>query len=184
MELKKTIALRVPVDIGDATYERLEMREPTAGELEAAVNAATPTGQTIELVASIAGIPREAVERIGMRDLLAANSFIDSFRSAVAAEEGAEEAPEAKTVLLRQPVNLGGVVYERLELREPLASEYRESERARNRIGQVISLASLTSKTPLAAIRRLCMRDFNEVNAFFDQVLLDSLPVGETSSPS
>lgn len=85
-EEEKTITLRKPITIGAGegaiTYTELVLREPTAGELEKASKADTGFGVTINLISIIAKIPRSAIERLGQRDLMAANEYLGTFTEA------------------------------------------------------------------------------------------------------
>jgi hypothetical protein len=82
-EETKTITLSKVVFIGkgDAAipYEKLELREPMAGELEKAAREVTSIGVTITLTSLVAGVPRLAIEKISRRDLMAANNFFEGF---------------------------------------------------------------------------------------------------------
>lgn len=81
-----TLTLIKPVTIGSGeaatTYDQLELREPTAGELEKASRADTSIGVAINLIQLIAKIPRSAAEKIGQRDLSRANAFFEAFTNA------------------------------------------------------------------------------------------------------
>jgi hypothetical protein len=79
MELEKTITLRKPVKLGEMTYETLDLREPTAGELEKASTASTNMGVVINLISLVAKVPRTVVEKLGQRDLKEAGDFLESF---------------------------------------------------------------------------------------------------------
>jgi len=78
-----TITLSKPVVIGPVdnpvTYEALNLREPTAGELERASTASTNIGVAINLISIVSGVPRKAIEKIGRGDLMAANNFLEGF---------------------------------------------------------------------------------------------------------
>lgn len=86
MQEEITIELSKPVSMGkgDAAviYEKLELREPSAGELEKASRADTSVGSAITLISLITSIPRGAVEKISKRDLVAANRFLEGFTDA------------------------------------------------------------------------------------------------------
>jgi hypothetical protein len=86
MQDEITIELRKPVSVGkgDAAviYEKLDLREPSAGELEKASRADTSVGSAITLISLITSIPRGAVEKISKRDLVAANRFLEGFTDA------------------------------------------------------------------------------------------------------
>lgn len=63
-------------------YESVELREPTAGELEKATRADTQIGVVINLVSSVGRIPRGVVEKMGQRDLGKASAFFGTFSDA------------------------------------------------------------------------------------------------------
>ncbi|PNG56532.1 MULTISPECIES: phage tail assembly protein [unclassified Variovorax] len=79
MDFEKTINLRKPVKLGDLEYSTLELREPTAGELEKAANATTNMGVVINLISLVAKVPRKVVESLCQRDLKEAGDFLDGF---------------------------------------------------------------------------------------------------------
>lgn len=74
-----TIPLRKPVKLGDMSYDKLDLREPTAGELEKASSAATSVGVVINLISAVAKVPRRVVEGLSQRDLKEASDFLDGF---------------------------------------------------------------------------------------------------------
>lgn len=79
-----TLTLSKPVTIGSAdnpvVYEKLDLREPTAGELEkASLGNVTNIGVAINLISIVSGVPRKAIEKIGRSDLMAANNFLEGF---------------------------------------------------------------------------------------------------------
>lgn len=81
MELETTITLRKPVTLGDQTYDKLELREPTAGELEKAAAAGSNMSVAISLIAAVAKVPRRVVEGLCQRDMREAGSFLEQFNS-------------------------------------------------------------------------------------------------------
>lgn len=82
MELEKTITLRKPVTLGEVIYTTLDLREPTAGELEKASTAACNLGVVMNLVSVVAKVPRRVVESLCQRDLKEAGDFLDGFSTA------------------------------------------------------------------------------------------------------
>jgi hypothetical protein len=76
---EKTITLRKPVTLGGITYEKLDLREPTAGELSKATKAGGNVDVAITLISLIAKVPRGAVEGLSQRDLQEASDFLGSF---------------------------------------------------------------------------------------------------------
>ncbi len=91
---------------------------------------------------------------------------------------------EEKTILLRKPVTIGEVTYDHLDLREPTAKELADAVRAGNEIEQAIALISRVTKTPKAAIEKLCQRDLTEASNIFDRFNSAPPPILETGSQS
>jgi hypothetical protein len=81
IEDEKTITLRKPVKLGDIEYTKLDLREPTAGELEKATKAANQMGVVINLIQLVAQVPRRVVEGLCQRDLKDASDFLEAFSS-------------------------------------------------------------------------------------------------------
>lgn len=73
----KIITLRVPVVIGDAdnpvTYDKIELREPFAYELEDADNS------MVALISIVAKIPLSAAKKIRSRDYKDACTYLNYF---------------------------------------------------------------------------------------------------------
>lgn len=78
MQDEKTITLRKPVTL-DREYTTLDLREPTAGELERASTATTNMGLVINLISIVAKVPRKVAESLSQRDLKEAGDFLDGF---------------------------------------------------------------------------------------------------------
>lgn len=80
---EKTITLIKPVTLGKGeaaiVYDHLDLREPTAGELESASKADTQIGVVISLVNLIAKVPRSVAQGLCQRDLKACADFLESF---------------------------------------------------------------------------------------------------------
>lgn len=74
-----TITLRKPVKLGEQEYTTLDLREPTAGELEKASSATTNMGVVINLIHLVAKVPRKVVEGLSQRDLKEAGAFLEGF---------------------------------------------------------------------------------------------------------
>ncbi|HBD37511.1 MAG TPA: phage tail assembly protein [Cupriavidus sp.] len=72
-----------PVSIGSGEnaviYDKLTLREPTAGELDKAMAASTNIGIGILLISQVAAIPRAAVEKLCQRDFTEANEYLGGF---------------------------------------------------------------------------------------------------------
>jgi hypothetical protein len=76
---EKTIVLRKPVTFAKVDYTKLDLREPTAGELSKATKAGNDVDTAIALISMIAKVPRGAVELICQRDFQEASDFLGSF---------------------------------------------------------------------------------------------------------
>ncbi len=89
---EKTIQLRKPVSLGNGdkavVYVRLDLREPTAGELARAMKAGNSVEVVIMLISIVAQIPRSAVEKLCQRDLEEASDFLAGFAGAGPATGG------------------------------------------------------------------------------------------------
>lgn len=72
-----------------------------------------------------------------------------------------------KTIILQKPVKLGEIEYTELKLREPTAGELEKAANAKNNVGAVIELISVTAKVPRLVAEGLCQRDFKEADTFF-----------------
>jgi len=80
---EKTITLRKPVYVGKGgnPYTKLDLREPTGGELEKAGKAATDMGVVLNLISLVAKVPRAVAEGLCQRDLREASDFLGSFNA-------------------------------------------------------------------------------------------------------
>jgi hypothetical protein len=78
IEFRKTIT----IGKGESavSYTHVDLREPTAGELEKAQRADTPIGAVITLVAAIGEVPRLVAEKMTGRDINAANKYLSGFQ--------------------------------------------------------------------------------------------------------
>lgn len=74
-----TVILRKPVTIGDLTFDKLDLSEPTAGQLEKASNASSNVGMVINLISAVAVVPRKVAESLCQRDFQEASDFLESF---------------------------------------------------------------------------------------------------------
>ena len=80
-----SITLRKPVTVGQTAksdgvvYATLDLREPTAGELEKASKSATDIGVVLNLISLVAKVPRAVAEGLCQRDLKEASDFLGRF---------------------------------------------------------------------------------------------------------
>jgi len=91
------------------------------------------------------------------------------------------EMPDEKTITLRKPVTLGGVTYEKLDLREPTAGELAKATKAGGNVDVAIALISLIAKVPRGAIEGLSQRDLQEASDFLGGFTLTGQETGQTS---
>lgn len=98
MELEKTVTLRKPVKLGDMTYDKLDLREPTAGELEKASGATSDLGVVINLISIVAKVPRRVAEGLSQRDLQEASNFFVQFGDFPATGETSSQSSLGSTV--------------------------------------------------------------------------------------
>lgn len=73
-----TLTLAKPVTFAGQTYETLNLREPTAGEV-AQFDKLERVESDILAVSLVAGVPKGAAEKIGARDFMTAARFIGGF---------------------------------------------------------------------------------------------------------
>lgn len=88
---------------------------------------------------------------------------------------------EDKTMLLRKIIVLGGISYDRLNLREPTATELDKASRASTPVGVAISLISQVAEIPLLVAGKLCQRDLQEASDFLGSFRIDTPATGATS---
>lgn len=93
MQDTKILNLRKPVTLGEVEYKTLDLREPTAGELERAASANSSVGAVIELTSVIAKVPRRVAEGICQRDFLEASDFFSTFSASSVEPIGETSSP-------------------------------------------------------------------------------------------
>jgi hypothetical protein len=163
---KKNLVLLKPVAFEGKTYGALDLREPTAGEMEKAEKLADKYGFTVVMIAEVAGVPVGAVDLMGQRDTEAAEEFISSF-GMDENEDEIEDSPEEKTITLRKPFTLGDLTFNELELREPTNMERRKAAQAGGSFSIAIAQIALLGNWPKVAVKSLCARDFMEAVKYF-----------------
>lgn len=72
------ITLRKSVEFGGVTYDKLILREPTAGQM-LEWDKVSGREADVKAVAIVSGVPEPAVRLIGTRDLGKAANYISSF---------------------------------------------------------------------------------------------------------
>ncbi len=89
---------------------------------------------------------------------------------------------DEKSISLRKPVELGGVKYEALALREPTAGELaKATATSTNDVAVAIALISLVAKVPRGVVESLGQRDFQEASDFLGSFTVAGPTTGETS---
>ena len=68
-----------PVELDGRTIGRLELREPTAAELEIANKEPNGTATAIRLVSFSAGLPPDGIRAMGLRDYLRLSGLLLDF---------------------------------------------------------------------------------------------------------
>ena len=75
-----TIQLRKPITLGDIVYDKLVLKEPTAGQIEkASSGSANGVSMVISLISTVAVVPRKVAESLCQRDFKEASNFLDTF---------------------------------------------------------------------------------------------------------
>jgi hypothetical protein len=87
MDETKTIELKEPVEFGKKTYDRLELKEPTALQMVQAQKEGMRNGglaSDIVLIAQVSGVPKTAVEMMPISVVMEAARFLAVFTEAPA----------------------------------------------------------------------------------------------------
>ena len=79
MEETKTITLKKPIEYGGQTYLKIDLEEPTAGQLEKAAAHSNNLTQQIFLIAAVAKIPPDVARLLKKRDQEEATAFLMGF---------------------------------------------------------------------------------------------------------
>jgi hypothetical protein len=75
----KTIELVPPVEFGNKQFDKLELREPLAGEVDKATRETTDLRRTIILLSHVSGWPGGAIERLPVSIMLEAGKYCWAF---------------------------------------------------------------------------------------------------------
>lgn len=168
MSETKTFKLLKPVTFEGTTYESIDLREATAGEMEQAEKLQEKYGFTVVLISTVSGLPIGAVDLMGQRDTEAAEEYLQSFgMDGLDDEDDAETSADETTITLRKPIELGDLSFRELELREPTNAERRKAAQAGGSFSIAIAQIAMLGKWPKAAVKQLCSRDFMEAVKYF-----------------
>jgi hypothetical protein len=76
---EKTLTLRKPVSLGSLTCDHLDLREPTAGEMEKASMAGSNAAVSIALIAAVSKQPLAIIRALCQRDFVEAADYLAGF---------------------------------------------------------------------------------------------------------
>ena len=88
MDATLTVEFLPAVEFSGQTYDKLELREPTGGEVEKAYATGAQLKSTILLISLVSGVPRGAVEKVGISKIREASKFLEGFISEPGPETG------------------------------------------------------------------------------------------------
>jgi hypothetical protein len=77
------ITFKQPIQLGQTTYEKILLVEPTAGQYEKASNAGNAVGVMIQLICFVAKVPRKVVEQMKGSDFAKCSDFLGTFSKTV-----------------------------------------------------------------------------------------------------
>ena len=164
------LTLRKPVTVASKSYQAITLREPLAGELEAASRAPSGVASLISLITIVAGVPRSVPEAMGSRDLARVDAFFNTFSVPPAEPAGDDEFVDEIAVALRKPVSIGKgenrLTFDHLDLVEPNGGQKDKASREPNDMRAAISLIAAVAKVPRLVVEGLCRRDFEEACNF------------------
>jgi hypothetical protein len=115
-----SIPLRTPLNLGGITCDALDLREPTAGDMERASNVVGGVAGDMELLCCITGTPLALIKKVGLSDHRKAMAFLRPLMTDIAPSEATEFACD---IPLADPIVVGDTTYEILKLREPMLGE-------------------------------------------------------------
>lgn len=141
MDATRSLILPTPLQQGDRSWDRLELREPRVSEVKAAADriGGTPTKVTllesqIDLVARVSGLPPALLEDLPAHLLEEAAAFVSSFEER--ARRPADEDPDLAPTLfieLDAPVESERGTETSMNLRPPTVRERKRAEAQLNR---------------------------------------------------
>jgi hypothetical protein len=183
-----SLVLRKPVTFAGKEHTAVELREPDAGELEAASNAKSGVGSLMKLISIVAGVPMGVAEGMCSRDLAQADAFFNTFSVPPVDVAEGDDFVDETTITLRKPVSLGkgdaAVQHTQLTLQEPTGGQKDKAAREPNDTRAAIVLISLVAKVPRLVVERMCRRDFEEACNFLASCNVVGQTTGATSARS
>ncbi|KWH52568.1 phage tail assembly protein [Burkholderia cepacia] len=174
MSESKTIVLRKPLTYGKGSDEKsvteITLREPLAGEYEAAERSAGVFGTSIALVAIISGVPVDVIDQMYGSQIDEAEDFIASFGHDAARNPTA--SPDEIVLTLSRPVQLttedSPLNIASLSLCEPTNRQKRKAAEAGGPFAGAVAMISMIGKVPKNAVRAMRARDFLEAIGYFN----------------
>jgi len=174
MQSTKTISFRVPIVVGDGdaakTYEAVTLREPTAGEYEAAEKVSGTYGMAAALIATVSGVPVDVVDQMFESQIDEGEDFLGSFGMNLM--NPTSPSDDQFQLVLVAPVKLTddntALNQATLSLSEPTNQQRRKAAQIGGPIAQAIELISINAKVPKASVRAMCSRDFLAATGYFN----------------
>lgn len=163
-----TITLRKPATLATESWPKLVLREPTAAQM-IQWDRLSGAEANIMAVSVVSGVPRTAIEQIGVRDLLAAARFIGSF-ALIPAPPETDSVPDELVVPLRKAVTIGETRVDQLQLREPRAIDLIEWDKA-DGVEADCQIIAAVSGAPLNAVKQIGARDLVTAAAYLANFL-------------
>ena len=174
METSRTIVFRKPITAGAGagarTYDSVTLREPLAGDYETAEKNAGKYGLVVALIATVPGVPIDAVDQMYGSQIEEAEDFFAVFAEGVSPTE--KRSDDEMTLPLQQPVKLTeddtGLNAASLDLSEPTNLQRRKARAAGGPFAASIALISDVAKVPRKTVRAMCARDFLTAVGYFN----------------
>ena len=77
-----TVTFKSPALVGSATYDHVDLREPTVGEMDEALSKPTSVKQVVSLISKVGGIPEAAVRSLKVTDYNLCRDYLMGFINA------------------------------------------------------------------------------------------------------
>jgi hypothetical protein len=180
LEPTKTIELETPIEWKGASYAKLDLREPTGGEV---LKASRKNGMDFVLlmVQQVSGLPEQVVQQLPIRPVNQAMAYISSFLDAGKRKapdgEDAEPQPDelielesTKTIELAAPIEWNADVHTRIDLREPTAGELQKAS-SKGGMDYVLLMIHQVSGAPMQIVHQLPIRVVNEAMEYISDFL-------------
>ncbi|HEX7853848.1 MAG TPA: phage tail assembly protein [Sphingobium sp.] len=163
-----TVPFRAPISLGnDLTYTEISVREPTAGEW---LEVTKFTGREMDIKALVftGGLPEPVINKIGVRDFIAAHQALDTFL-AKASDASDIDATEI-TIPLSCSVDFDGQTCAAITLAEPTAGQWKAWYDLTG-VAADIAAVSIVAGIPEGMVQRFGLRDLNRAAAWIGRFL-------------